>query len=168
MAAAVEEAGVGEVDGNEFGGGEAVLYAYGPEADALFKVMESTLRGLPFKPAHVVLRRGDIDLLVVPYACQILRGATGNSGERYERVRSSNPDRRRSAQQLPPEHPRLPAERAESSIADRYPRNAGRGTDEGRGDRRWATTLGSAARTATASHSAWPHAVTGWLAVMAD
>ncbi|UXY37824.1 hypothetical protein [Streptomyces albidocamelliae] len=61
MAAAVEEAGVGEVDGNEFGGGEAVLYAYGPDADALFKVMEPTLRGLPFRPAHVVLRRGDIE-----------------------------------------------------------------------------------------------------------
>ncbi|WP_406159019.1 hypothetical protein [Streptomyces canus] len=37
MAAAVEEAGVGEVDGNEFGGGEVVLYAYGPDAQALFK-----------------------------------------------------------------------------------------------------------------------------------
>ncbi|MFD8369176.1 hypothetical protein ACFV2Z_00130 [Streptomyces sp. NPDC059688] len=61
MAAAVEEAGVGEVDGNEFGGGEALLYAYGPDADALFKVMEPTLRGLPFRPAHVVLRQGDIE-----------------------------------------------------------------------------------------------------------
>ncbi|MER7181714.1 hypothetical protein ABT404_19900 [Streptomyces hyaluromycini] len=59
MAAAAEEAGVGEVDGNEFGGGEAVVYAYGPDADALFKVMEPTLRSLPFRPGHVVLRRGD-------------------------------------------------------------------------------------------------------------
>ncbi|MFE6361655.1 hypothetical protein ACFVP3_16900 [Streptomyces sp. NPDC057806] len=50
---------VGEVDGNEFGEGEAVVYAYGPDADALFKVMEPTLRGLPFRPAHIVLRRGD-------------------------------------------------------------------------------------------------------------
>ncbi|MFF7528427.1 hypothetical protein ACFZB2_04850 [Streptomyces bobili] len=58
MAAAVEEAGVGEVDGNEFGGGEAVLYAYGADAEALFKVMESALRRLPFRPAHVVLRQG--------------------------------------------------------------------------------------------------------------
>ncbi|MFB7331927.1 hypothetical protein ACFC00_09770 [Streptomyces adustus] len=33
--------------------------AYGPDADALFKVMEPTLRGLPFRPAHVVVRRGD-------------------------------------------------------------------------------------------------------------
>ncbi|MGW1004461.1 hypothetical protein [Streptomyces sp. NPDC002520] len=46
------------MDGNEFGGGEAVLYAYGTDANALFKVMEPTLRGLPFRPAHVVLRQG--------------------------------------------------------------------------------------------------------------
>lgn len=58
MAAATEAADVGEVDGNEFGGGKAVVYAYGPDAEALFKVMEPTLRGLPFRPAHVVLRRG--------------------------------------------------------------------------------------------------------------
>ncbi|MFD3451565.1 hypothetical protein ACFWVC_05240 [Streptomyces sp. NPDC058691] len=59
MSAAVEAARVGEVDGNEFGGGEAVLYAYGPDADALFKVMEPALRELAFRPAYVVLRRGD-------------------------------------------------------------------------------------------------------------
>ncbi|MFD8380637.1 hypothetical protein ACFV2X_19150 [Streptomyces sp. NPDC059679] len=58
MTAAVEAAEVGEVDGNEFGGGEVVLYAYGADAAALFKVMEPTLRGLPFRPAHVVLRQG--------------------------------------------------------------------------------------------------------------
>ncbi|WP_225098018.1 hypothetical protein [Streptomyces sp. CoH27] len=58
MSAAVEEAGVGDVDGNEFGGGEVVLYAYGADAEALFKVMEPTLRSLPFRPAHVVLRHG--------------------------------------------------------------------------------------------------------------
>ncbi|MFJ4816550.1 hypothetical protein [Streptomyces sp. NPDC088801] len=55
---AVEEIGVGEVDGNEFGGGEAVLYAYGADAAALFKLMEPTPRGLAFKLAHVVLRQG--------------------------------------------------------------------------------------------------------------
>lgn len=58
MEAATAEAGVGEVDGNEFGGGEAVVYAYGPDADALFKVLEPTLRNLPFRPAYVRLRRG--------------------------------------------------------------------------------------------------------------
>ena len=61
MAVAVKEAAVGEVDGNEFGGGKAVVYAYGPDADALFKVLEPTLRSLPFRPAHVVLMRGNVE-----------------------------------------------------------------------------------------------------------
>ncbi|MGW2045087.1 hypothetical protein ACWCPF_07870 [Streptomyces sp. NPDC001858] len=64
MEAATEETGVGEVDGNEFGGGEAVVYAYGPDADALFKVLEPTLRSLPFRPAHVLLRRDDVETRV--------------------------------------------------------------------------------------------------------
>ncbi|MCX5524694.1 hypothetical protein OG342_17765 [Streptomyces bobili] len=64
MEAVTEEAGVGEVDGNEFGGGEAVVYAYGPDADALFKVLEPTLRSLPFRPAHVLLRHGDSETRV--------------------------------------------------------------------------------------------------------
>ncbi|MFF4798691.1 hypothetical protein ACFY1U_09770 [Streptomyces sp. NPDC001351] len=62
MTAAVEGAGAGEVDGNEFGGGEAVLYAYGADAEALFKVMEPTLRSLPFRPAYVVLRQGSREM----------------------------------------------------------------------------------------------------------
>ncbi|MGW0573070.1 hypothetical protein [Streptomyces tauricus] len=64
MEAAAETAGVGEVDGNEFGGGEAVVYAYGPDADALFKVLEPTLRSLPFRPAHVLLQRDDSETRV--------------------------------------------------------------------------------------------------------
>jgi hypothetical protein len=55
---AIERAGVGEFDGNEFGGGEVVIYAYGPDADALFAVMAPVLHNLPFRPAHVVLRHG--------------------------------------------------------------------------------------------------------------
>ncbi|MGW7420707.1 hypothetical protein ACWGJB_11680 [Streptomyces sp. NPDC054813] len=34
------------------------MQGYGADAKALFKVMEPTLRGLPFRPAHVVLRQG--------------------------------------------------------------------------------------------------------------
>ncbi|MFF3413427.1 hypothetical protein ACFYW9_01850 [Streptomyces sp. NPDC002698] len=64
MGVATEKAGVGEVDGNEFGGGEAVVYSYGPDADALFEVLEPTLRSLPFRPAHVLLRRGDSEIRV--------------------------------------------------------------------------------------------------------
>ncbi|MEJ8640256.1 hypothetical protein WKI68_00175 [Streptomyces sp. MS1.HAVA.3] len=59
MAAAVKAADAGEVDGNEFGGGEAVIFAYGPDAEALYRVMEPCLRALPFRPAHVVLWDGE-------------------------------------------------------------------------------------------------------------
>ncbi|MFF3950998.1 hypothetical protein ACFYYN_40285 [Streptomyces sp. NPDC001902] len=59
MGAAVEAAGVGEVDGNEFGGGEVVIFACGPDAEALYQVMEPGLRALPYRPAHVVLRYGE-------------------------------------------------------------------------------------------------------------
>lgn len=36
----LEESGAGEFDGNEIGEGEATLFAYGPDADRLFGVME--------------------------------------------------------------------------------------------------------------------------------
>ncbi|MFD3872830.1 hypothetical protein [Streptomyces sp. NPDC058623] len=58
---AIEQADVGEFDGNEYGGGEVVLYAYGPAADALFAVMAPILNDLPFRPAHAVLRYGSVD-----------------------------------------------------------------------------------------------------------
>ncbi|MDX2929347.1 hypothetical protein PV411_33100 [Streptomyces sp. NRRL_B-16638] len=58
---AIEQADVGEFDGNEYGGGKVVLYAYGPDADALFAVMAPILNDLPFRPAHVVLRYGSVD-----------------------------------------------------------------------------------------------------------
>ena len=58
---AIAAAGAGEFDGNEFGGGEVVLYAYGPDAARLFAAMEPHLRGFPGRPAHAVLRFGDAD-----------------------------------------------------------------------------------------------------------
>ncbi|MER7514298.1 hypothetical protein ACIP46_38840 [Streptomyces lavendulae] len=58
---AIEQADVGEFDGNEYGGGEVALYAYGSDADALFAVMAPILNDLPFRPAHVVLRYGSAD-----------------------------------------------------------------------------------------------------------
>ncbi len=61
LATAIESAGVGEFDGNEFGGGEAVLFAYGPDASRLFTVMEPELRAFPARPAHAVLRYGEAD-----------------------------------------------------------------------------------------------------------
>ncbi|MEU9804258.1 hypothetical protein [Streptomyces sp. NPDC051000] len=58
---AIDQAEVGEFDGNEYGGGEVVLFAYGPDADALFAVMAPVLNDLPFRPAHVLLRYGSVD-----------------------------------------------------------------------------------------------------------
>ncbi|MEV5705956.1 hypothetical protein [Actinoallomurus sp. NPDC052274] len=55
----IEQAGVGEFDGDEFGGGAVTMYSYGPDADALFAAAEETLRSLAFRPAVAVLRYGD-------------------------------------------------------------------------------------------------------------
>ena len=59
LIAAIDSAGVGEFDGNEFGGGEAVLYMYGPDADALFEEVEPILREFPVRPAWCKLRYGE-------------------------------------------------------------------------------------------------------------
>ncbi|GAA3388792.1 hypothetical protein [Cryptosporangium minutisporangium] len=61
LTTAIEAAGAGELDGDEFGGGEAVLYAYGPDASRLFAVMEPALRAFPARPGHAVLRYGEAD-----------------------------------------------------------------------------------------------------------
>ncbi|GAA4618494.1 hypothetical protein GCM10023195_83150 [Actinoallomurus liliacearum] len=58
LAAAIERASAGDLDGNEFGGGEAVLYAYGPHGGDLFTAMEPTLRGSGFRPAYAIVRYG--------------------------------------------------------------------------------------------------------------
>ncbi|MDN3352911.1 hypothetical protein [Actinomadura sp. DC4] len=57
---AIAEADAGEFDGNEFGGGEAVLYAYGPHAGDLFTAMEPALRASGLKPSHAVVRYGAV------------------------------------------------------------------------------------------------------------
>ncbi|SNT66234.1 hypothetical protein SAMN05421812_13515 [Asanoa hainanensis] len=58
---AITDAGVGEFDGNELGGGEAVLFAYGPDATKLFAVMEPELRAFSPRPAYAILRFGAAD-----------------------------------------------------------------------------------------------------------
>jgi hypothetical protein len=58
---AVEDADAGEFDGNEFGAGKVVLYAYGPDANRLFAAMEPQLRAFPARPARAVLRFGEAD-----------------------------------------------------------------------------------------------------------
>jgi hypothetical protein len=55
---AIEAAQVGELDGNEFGAGEAVASMYGPDADALFAAVDSHLVSFAARPAYCVLRYG--------------------------------------------------------------------------------------------------------------
>ena len=54
---AIEDAGVGELDGDEFGEGECVLFLYGPDADALFAVVEPLLRASPHARGGFVLKQ---------------------------------------------------------------------------------------------------------------
>lgn len=61
LAARLDEAGVGELDGDEFGAGAVTVYAYGPDADALFTATRDVLADLDLRPATVVLRYGSAD-----------------------------------------------------------------------------------------------------------
>ena len=58
VAAIIDTHGLGEHDGNELGGGEAVIYCYGPDAARLFAAIEAEARAFPARPAHAVLRFG--------------------------------------------------------------------------------------------------------------
>jgi len=52
----------GEHDGNEFGGGEAVLYTYGPDADVLMEAVRNSFGDFPLRPgAYAVKRFGRAD-----------------------------------------------------------------------------------------------------------
>jgi hypothetical protein len=57
--AIVDGSGLGDFDGDEFGGGEAVLYLYGPDADKLYAAVEPALRAVSLRPVQVTLRYGD-------------------------------------------------------------------------------------------------------------
>ena len=57
--AALDGGDAGELDGDEFGGGEAILYLYGVDADDLFAAIEPLLRGSSLHPVRAVLRYGD-------------------------------------------------------------------------------------------------------------
>ena len=57
LAAAIETAGVGEFDGDEFGGGECSLFMYGPDADRLFAVVHPLLAAWPVAQRGVAVRR---------------------------------------------------------------------------------------------------------------
>jgi hypothetical protein len=52
----------GEHDGNEFGGGEVVLYTYGPDADRLLESIRDCLDGFELRAgAYAVKRYGGAD-----------------------------------------------------------------------------------------------------------
>lgn len=64
LIAVIEAQGVGEYDGNEFGEGGVTLYAYGPDADALFAVIEGPLREFgPSPGSSATLRYGSAENL---------------------------------------------------------------------------------------------------------
>jgi hypothetical protein len=60
LAGAIERAGVGDFDGDEFGGGTCVLYMYGPDADRLWDAVAPTLRASPSTTGgHAIKRYGE-------------------------------------------------------------------------------------------------------------
>lgn len=62
LIASIEAQGVGEYDGNEFGEGGVTVYAYGPDADALFTAIETLLRDfLPNQGSSATLRYGSAE-----------------------------------------------------------------------------------------------------------
>jgi hypothetical protein len=55
----LEQTGAGDYDGDEFGPGEVTLFMYGPDAEALFRVIEPVLLAHPLcQNARVIIRPG--------------------------------------------------------------------------------------------------------------
>lgn len=54
---AIDKYGVGEFDGEEFGGGRCLLYMYGPDADRLFGVVEPILKAAPLSRGGFAIKR---------------------------------------------------------------------------------------------------------------
>ncbi|MBU1566032.1 MAG: hypothetical protein KJ630_10435 [Proteobacteria bacterium] len=57
IAKAIETAGVGEFDGDEFGEGKCTLYMYGPNADELFDVVHPLLKNSPLSTGAIGIKR---------------------------------------------------------------------------------------------------------------
>jgi hypothetical protein len=59
LIAAIEPHNVGESDGHEIGQADGTIFAYGPDADHLFKAMEPVLQVHPLcRGGRAVLRKG--------------------------------------------------------------------------------------------------------------
>lgn len=54
---AIQKSGVGEFDGDEFGGGECTLYMYGSDADKLFGAILKPLKSSPVAKGGYALKR---------------------------------------------------------------------------------------------------------------
>ncbi|GLH75432.1 hypothetical protein SSBR45G_03400 [Bradyrhizobium sp. SSBR45G] len=54
---AIDHHGVGEFDGDEFGGGRCVLFMYGRDADQLFGVVAPILKAVPLTRGGFVIKR---------------------------------------------------------------------------------------------------------------
>jgi hypothetical protein len=63
LEAAIEAMDAGELDGNEFGGGEVVLYLYGPSKDRLWDAVEADVRAVATPGSFVLLRPGGPDVV---------------------------------------------------------------------------------------------------------
>ena len=57
LSAAIAAEGAGDVDGDEWGGGECVVYTYGPDAERLWKAMEPVLAKYPFPAGSFAVKR---------------------------------------------------------------------------------------------------------------
>lgn len=49
--------GVGEFEGNEFGGGEFVIFLYGPDAERLWEAIQPVLEPHPFPKGSYAIKR---------------------------------------------------------------------------------------------------------------
>jgi len=82
---------LGEVDGNEFGGGEASVYVYGPDCTRAWQAMEAEARRLPLRPAHVVLETTTGDRRRIDLAPRGARRLDDADGSRQHARRADLP-----------------------------------------------------------------------------
>ena len=62
ISSALEDAGFGELDGDEFGEGECVIYTYGPDADMLWSIIFPFLAAeLKTYKGYAIKRYGEAD-----------------------------------------------------------------------------------------------------------
>jgi len=62
ISSALEEADFGELDGDEYGGGECTIYIYGPYADRLFEIVKPFLASdLKSYKGYVIKQYGNPD-----------------------------------------------------------------------------------------------------------